>query len=353
MNQYGIDINTVDKFITKPGGKVLLSGPAFRLEKICVDAGQSVSLEGDTNFEATLFLEEGEAVIEGISIGAHEIVTLSPQKTWNIFVKKSAVAYLFFGPPDPASSYLKKTAPFDFREKYWGNIQTIVNKDYAGKRIFVRKGENASLEFHCRKSEGYFIHSGKLLLRLRAGRGEDKFFELEAGSSAFAPPGLMHQRGGLDDAVIIEISTRDEDSDSFLVEDGAHHPMPRLKALAEKPPLKTICFDIDGCICLQRDGDYENAAPNQKAIDLVNRFFDRGYKIVLFTSRFMRRTDGNRTEVYSRGYDFTKKQLQNWGVRYHELFMGKPYADVVVDDRAAFFRNDWDLIQKEIEKKLL
>ncbi len=81
------------------------------------------------------------------------------------------------------------------------------------------------MEYHCRKIESYFIHSGKLLLRLRAGRGEDRFFELEKGVSSFTPPGLMHQRGGLADTVIIEISTKDEDSDSFLVEDGQKRRM--------------------------------------------------------------------------------------------------------------------------------
>ena len=65
-------------------------------------------------------------------------------------------------------------------------------------------------------------------MRLRAGRAEDRYFELELGTASFTPPGLMHQRGGLEDTVIIEISTRDEDSDSFLVEDGQKTKMPNL-----------------------------------------------------------------------------------------------------------------------------
>jgi len=350
--QYGINMDSLGNLITEPifeklnwGERgTLICGPTFRLEKIRVDAGATADLNGDTNFETTLWVEEGKGSVQGIKIEDFEIITLPPQQRWSIIAEKPITAYLFEGPAVPGSEYLKKTKPFDYREKYWGNIQSIVNKDYAGKRIFVRKGENASLEFHCRKTEGYYIHSGNLLLRLRAGRGEDKFFELKKGLSSFTPPGLMHQRGGLEDTVIIEISTQDEDSDSYLVEDGKLHPMSRLK--------KTICFDIDGCLCSQTEGDYGRAVPNQKAIAVVNRLFNKGYKIILHSARFMGRTGGNATEAYNQGYDFTKEQLRGWGVLYHELWLGKPRADIIIDDRAVFFVNDWDLVEKDIDKRL-
>lgn len=235
--QCGIDINSLEKFIAKPIFKklnwgecgILLEGPAFRLEKIRVDAAAAADLEGDANFETTLWIEQGCGSVQGIKMGDFEIITLPPRKNWSIAAEKTITAYLFLGPAAAGSEYLKKVKPFDYRELYWGNIQSVVSKDYCGKRIFVRKGKNSSLEFHCRKTEGYYIHSGNLLLRLRAGRAQDKFFELKEGSSCFMPPGLMHQRGAFEDTIIIEISTRDQDQDSFLVEDGKNRPMPRFK----------------------------------------------------------------------------------------------------------------------------
>ena len=236
-NPCGIDINSLRKFNSKPiltklnwGERgILIEGPAFRLEKISVDAGADADLDGSANFETTLWIREGKGSIQGIEMADSDTITLPPLKNWSIAAEKPITAYLFSGPADRVSEYFKKGKPFDYREKHWGTIQSIVSKDYCGKIVFVRKGKNSSLEFHCKKSEGYYVHSGHLLLRLRAGRAEDKFFELKEGTASFMPPGLMHQRGALEDTVIIEISTLDEDEDSFLVEDGKVNPMPNFK----------------------------------------------------------------------------------------------------------------------------
>jgi mannose-6-phosphate isomerase-like protein (cupin superfamily) len=113
----------------------------------------------------------------------------------------------------------------DVREKYWGRIETIVSGDIAAKRIFVRKGGQSSLEYHVEKSESYYIHSGLLKVGLRIGRAENRSIIMGAGQSYDVHPGVMHMRIGLEDTTILEVSTRDSDSDSYLVEDGQtyHH----------------------------------------------------------------------------------------------------------------------------------
>lgn len=104
--------------------------------------------------------------------------------------------------------------------------------------------------------------------------------------------------------------------------------------------LKTVCFDIDGVLCSQVESDYAQAQPHQDMIDLVNRLHDAGYRIILHTSRFMGRCKGDVAEVHRIGLDFTKAQLAGWGVRYHELHMGKPRYTWVVDDRSVFYERD-------------
>jgi mannose-6-phosphate isomerase-like protein (cupin superfamily) len=358
MNQYGINIDTLDTLLARPkstvfkGGSrtLLLNDTLFRFERIELKKGTNATFKTGS-FETSVWVEEGAATVSNIPLKEHESVTIPSRTAWRAKAGASSVLYFFSGPG--GRTMTKKQLPFDYRDKYWGNIQSIVSKKkYAAKRMLVKKGTQASLEFHCNKVEGYYIHSGTLFLRLRAGRGEDRFFTLTQGMTAFIPPGLMHQRGGLEDTVILEISTRDEDSDSYLVEDG-NIPMPKLARMIAppNPKKKKICVDIDGCLCSPTKGDYENAKPYKKAVDAVNYLYDKGHYIMLYTSRFMGRTGSSVPDAYKLGYEFTQQQLKGWGVKYHELLLGKPRADIVIDDRAVFFDPDWDKIKSLIAKK--
>jgi len=90
--------------------------------------------------------------------------------------------------------------------------------------------------------------------------------------------------------------------------------------------MTVYCFDIDGTICTNTDGDYEQAVPFKEVIEKVNRLYDKGHKIIFFTGR------GSTTGID--WYDLTKKQLKDWQVKYHKLIMGKPHADLYIDDKA-------------------
>jgi CMP-N,N'-diacetyllegionaminic acid synthase len=113
----------------------------------------------------------------------------------------------------------------------------------------------------------------------------------------------------------------------------------------------TVCFDIDGVLCDQTAKDYSDAQPNIAMIQLLNRLYDRGDRIVLHTSRFMGRTRQNREEAERIGRELTESQLADWGVRYHELWMGKPRYDFVVDDRSVFFHPDCARIEAFLEDR--
>ncbi len=92
------------------------------------------------------------------------------------------------------------------------------------------------------------------------------------------------------------------------------------------------CFDIDGVICTNTEGKYGDAAPNESIIAEVNRLFAEGHKIILHTAR------GSTTGIDWR--QATEEQLARWEVDYHELFMGKPTADIYIDDKA-INSTDW------------
>lgn len=88
------------------------------------------------------------------------------------------------------------------------------------------------------------------------------------------------------------------------------------------------CFDLDGTLCTQQpDGLYENARPYPERIAKVNKLFAEGHAILIDTAR---------GSVTGRDWkELTEKQLQKWGVDYHELRVGKKsYAEKYIDDRA-------------------
>ena len=85
-------------------------------------------------------------------------------------------------------------------------------------------------------------------------------------------------------------------------------------------------FDIDGTICNNTDGKYEDAIPMLKRIAVINQLYNEGHTIKLYTAR------GATT-----GIDWTEltvSQMKEWGVKHHTLMLGKPHYDIFIDDKA-------------------
>ncbi len=98
--------------------------------------------------------------------------------------------------------------------------------------------------------------------------------------------------------------------------------------------MAVYCFDIDGTICSQRDdGKYEYASPFDDRIAVINELYDEGHRIIFHTARGMGRYKGNKKFAEQHFYEFTINQLRAWGVKYHELHLGKIHADFFIDDK--------------------
>lgn len=114
-----------------------------------------------------------------------------------------------------------KSKPLKEVEKYWGNMKTLFENDqFTVKRIFMKKDTQSSLEYHVKKEESYYIESGILKVGARIGRAKNTSFLMNTGDIFHIPPGFMHMRIAMEDTVIIEFSTLDDDGDSHIVEDG-------------------------------------------------------------------------------------------------------------------------------------
>jgi hypothetical protein len=92
-------------------------------------------------------------------------------------------------------------------------------------------------------------------------------------------------------------------------------------------------IDIDGTVCTNTYGKYEEAIPFTDRIKKINKLFDEGNKIIFFTARGMDSLNGNIAKVYEKYYVFTNAQLLGWGLKFHQLILGKPAADFYVDDK--------------------
>jgi len=105
----------------------------------------------------------------------------------------------------------------------------------------------------------------------------------------------------------------------------------------------TYVFDIDGTICYTTDSKYEESVPRRDRINKINELYDAGNTIIFQTARGMGRSDNCVAYAIQSFRELTKNQLEEWGVKYHGLFLGKPAGDIYVDDKGEkdedFFAN--------------
>lgn len=250
---YGYDATKLEQFITQPlaqptafgSQREIVATEHYILRQLSFEAGGVLPWRTHEK-SVTLYLESGELSVaagpRSILLAAGRLIEVTSGTAYQVTAVQPSVAYAFAHSPNYSGERILKepvhgstplvvSEPTDRREKYWGEICTITGGEIAGKRLLLKAGISGSLEFHVRKHESYYVHSGELALNLRAGRAENRLFRIPAGTAVTLPPGLMHQRGAISDTVVIEISTRDDDADSFLVEDGTKTPMPGLKEL--------------------------------------------------------------------------------------------------------------------------
>jgi len=93
-----------------------------------------------------------------------------------------------------------------------------------------------------------------------------------------------------------------------------------------------IFVDIDETICnTRRDRDYSKSTPIDEHIQKINKLYDEGHHIVYWTAR------GSGSGIDWK--DLTEKQLSAWGVKHHELRLGKPSYDLLICDKTDRIEN--------------
>lgn len=108
-----------------------------------------------------------------------------------------------------------KTEEIKKVKKVWGKEVWVANNNlYCGKKLILNKGKRCSLHYHKNKDETFYIDKGKILMEVN---GEEGVF-ITGDNSIRIVPGTLHRFSGLEDSIILEISTYHEDSDSYREE---------------------------------------------------------------------------------------------------------------------------------------
>ncbi len=109
-----------------------------------------------------------------------------------------------------------------------------------------------------------------------------------------------------------------------------------------------ICIDLDGVISkLKKENEnYSELEPVENAKLMINELKKRGHYIIIYTARHMKTCEGNIGLINSRIAKITLDWLKAHGIEYDEIYFGKPFADLYLDDNAIRF-NSWNEIDVE------
>jgi len=96
-------------------------------------------------------------------------------------------------------------------EKAWGKEIWIANNDkYCGKLLYIGKAKICSIHYHKNKDETFYVLKGKIFMEVDGVKSV-----LDEGCILRIKPGVKHRFGGLEESIMIEISTHHEEDDSY------------------------------------------------------------------------------------------------------------------------------------------
>jgi capsule biosynthesis phosphatase len=103
------------------------------------------------------------------------------------------------------------------------------------------------------------------------------------------------------------------------------------------PPGIRVCFDLDNTLVTYPmvAGDYSTVQPIVRNIELLRKLHAQGHTIIIYTARRMTTHGGNVGRVIADIGAVTIETLKKFEIPYHELYFGKPMAQIYIDDRAA------------------
>jgi capsule biosynthesis phosphatase len=118
-----------------------------------------------------------------------------------------------------------------------------------------------------------------------------------------------------------------------------------------------LIVDIDGTLCDIKtpEQSYAEVEPRRAIIDKLREYRERGYHIMLYTSRNMRTYNNNLGLINKHTAPVLLEWLARWNVPYDEILFGKPWPrhkGFYVDDRAVRPSEFLSMSEQEIQDLL-
>ena len=119
--------------------------------------------------------------------------------------------------------------------------------------------------------------------------------------------------------------------------------------------VKRLIVDLDNTISYTVKGDYVNSKPIEQTINMLRKYRDEGWEIVINSSRNMRTYDANVGKINIYTLPNIISWLNKYNVPYDEIIVGKPwcgYDGFYIDDKAIRPSEFHSMNEKEIHKLL-
>lgn len=120
---------------------------------------------------------------------------------------------------------------------------------------------------------------------------------------------------------------------------------------------KSIVVDVDGTLCpINRPGEsYADLEPYPEMREALRTYKERGFYVILMTSRNMRTFDGNIGKILANTAPVLLDWLKKHDIPYDEIHFGKPWpgrGGFYVDDRAIRPQEFLSLSYEQIQEVL-
>jgi capsule biosynthesis phosphatase len=120
-----------------------------------------------------------------------------------------------------------------------------------------------------------------------------------------------------------------------------------------------LVFDVDGVVAKPYDANgvlvpYSDRQPYEDAVRNINWLKAQGHTIIFQTARWMNRFAGHQQKAHDAGYYELQLWLNEHGIPYDEIYLGKCSSDLYIDDRGFRLESEqgseqWERLLKHID----